>query len=313
MKNEFKFNGMVLGGVPMLIVNLLLLIASVFSFIYMESLGIALALSVGIVLFLKHLLFWFGFVLVEPNKACAMLFFGKYCGTIKTNGFFFVNPFYSKKILSLRANNLNVDPIKVNDKTGNPIMIGLMLVWKIEDTYKMLFDIEVEKKIVNIGGPNSGFTRTIKMYNSFVKVQSDAALRKLAGSYAYDNIEGEHEEITLRSGGEEINERLEHELSERLAIAGIEVVEARINYLAYASEIAGAMLRRQQASAIIAAREKIVEGAVGMVQLALHKLSEAKVVELDDEKKAAMVSNLMVVLCSDEGIQPVVNAGTLYN
>jgi hypothetical protein len=219
-----------------------------------------------------------------------------------------VNPFYGKHRLSLRARNMDVAPIKVNDKNGNPIMIGLVLVWKIKDTYKACFDIEVEDTT-----PGTKVT-ALKGYDNFVNVQSDAALRKVAGLYAYDNIDNKNtEEVTLRSGGEEINDRLEKELRSRLDIAGIEVIEARINYLAYAAEIASVMLRRQQADAIISAREKIVEGAVSMVDLALKKLSADGIVELDEERKAAMVSNLLVVLCADESASPVINTGTLYN
>lgn len=305
MKNELIFKGMKLNGIVILIIHLLLIAGCIYSLIF----GLMNRGVLTIILCVFLLLFK-GYLLIEPNRACALLLFGNYKGTVKENGFFFVNPFFTKKILSLRAHNLDVEPIKVNDKVGNPIMIGLVLVWKIENTYKALFDIDVEQTIeVN---KTSGATKKVNMYSRFVKVQSDAALRKLAGMYAYDNIEGEHHELTLRGGGDEVNERLEHELAERLSIAGIQVIEARINYLAYASEIAGAMLRRQQATAIIAAREKIVEGAVSMVQLALNKLSENNVVELDDERKAAMVSNLMVVLCSEDNAQPVINTGTLY-
>lgn len=233
-----------------------------------------------------------GFVIVAPNESCVLVFFGRYVGTIKSNGFYWVNPLNLKRKISLRARNFNNEPIKVNDKVGNPIMIGLVLVWKVEETAKAAFEVDD--------------------YQHFVVVQSEAALRKLAGLYPYDNFEIEDAEVTLRAGGEAVNEQLEHELRERLEIAGICVIEARINYIAYASEIAGAMLRRQQATAIVAAREKIVEGAVGMVELALNKLSERKILELDDEKKASMVTNLMVVLCSEEGAKPIVNAGTLY-
>ena len=213
--------------------------------------------------------------------------------------------------MSLRARNMDVAPIKVNDKNGNPIMIGLVLVWKIKDTYKACFDIEVD----NTTTVDKEGNKTTKSngYDNFVNVQSDAALRKVAGMYAYDNIDHHSEELTLRSGGEEINDRLEKELRSRLDIAGIEVVEARINYLAYAAEIASVMLRRQQADAIISAREKIVEGAVSMVDLALKKLSADGIVELDEERKASMVSNLLVVLCADESASPVINTGTLYN
>jgi len=233
-----------------------------------------------------------GFIIVNPNESSVLVLFGKYIGTIKINGFFWTNPFYLKKRISLRARNFDSQPIKVNDKVGNPIMIGLVLVWKVEDTFKASFDVD--------------------HYEHFVVVQSDAALRKLAGMFPYDNFELEDANITLRAGGEEVNHRLETELRERLNIAGIHVIEARINYIAYAQEIAGAMLRRQQATAVVAARGKIVEGAVGMVQMALDQLSEKQIVNLDEEKKAAMVSNLMVVLCSDESARPVVNTGTLH-
>ncbi len=260
--------------------------------------------------YIMHLV---GFMIIEPNQSRVLTFFGRYSGTVRQNGFFWVNPFYGKRRMSLRARNMDVEPIKVNDKNGNPIMIGLVLVWKIVDTYKATFDIDVEA----MGGtaPSTGeqlASKLLKGYDSFVSVQSDAALRKVAGQYAYDNMNNIHEELTLRGGGEEINDRLEEELRKHLSIAGIEVVEARINYLAYASEIASVMLRRQQADAIISAREKIVEGAVSMVDLALKKLSDEQIVTLDEEKKAAMVSNLLVVLCADESASPVINTGSLY-
>lgn len=232
-----------------------------------------------------------GLVVVNPNESRVLILFGDYRGTIKKNGFFWVNPFFVKRKISLRARNFDSKPIKVNDKIGNPIMIGLVLVWKVQDTYKAAFAVDE--------------------YENFVVVQSEAALRKLAGTYPYDNFEDEAAEVTLRSGGDAVNHQLEKEISERLEIAGIHVIEARINYIAYASEIAGAMLRRQQAAAVVAARSKIVEGAVGMVEMALNQLAGKKIVDLDEEKKAAMVSNLMVVLCSDESARPVVNAGTL--
>ncbi len=252
-----------------------------------------------------------GATVCQPNIARVLIFFGKYRGTVTDNGFFWVNPFYSTRKLSLRARNMDVAPIKVNDKNGNPIMIGLVLVWKIKNTYKACFDIEVGNTTTVDKDGNK--TTHNNGYDNFVNVQSDAALRKVAGMYAYDNIDHHSEELTLRSGGEEINDRLEKELRSRLDIAGIEVVEARINYLAYAAEIASVMLRRQQADAIISAREKIVEGAVSMVDLALKKLSADGIVELDEERKAAMVSNLLVVLCADESASPVINTGTLYN
>ena len=249
-----------------------------------------------------------GFMIVQPNESRVLTFFGKYSGTVKQNGFFWVNPFYSKEKLSLRAKNMVVEPIKVNDKNGNPIMIGLVLVWKINDTYKACFEVDSDVRTT----VTQNAMHSVKNFDSFVRVQSDAALRKVAGMYAYDNMDRNDEGMTLRSGGEEINERLEEELRKHLEIAGIEVVEARINYLAYAAEIASVMLRRQQADAIISAREKIVEGAVSMVELALNKLSEREVVQLDEEKKATMVSNLLVVLCADESASPVINTGSIY-
>ena len=272
-----------------------------------EGVGILFCI-VACILYVLHLI---GFMIIQPNMARVLIFFGKYRGTVTDNGFFWVNPFYSARRMSLRARNMDVAPIKVNDKNGNPIMIGLVLVWKIKDTYKACFDIEVDKTTTVDKDGNK--TTHDNGYDNFVNVQSDAALRKVAGMYAYDNIDHHSEELTLRSGGEEINDRLEKELCSRLDIAGIEVVEARINYLAYAAEIASVMLRRQQADAIISAREKIVEGAVSMVDLALKKLSADGIVELDEERKAAMVSNLLVVLCADESASPVINTGTLYN
>lgn len=260
-----------------------------------------------------------GFMIIEPNDARVMVFFGKYNGTISNNGFFWVNPFYEKKKITLRARNLDVPPIKVNDKVGNPVMIGAVMVWKVKDTYKAMFDIDSSSisstptPANQYVSPSVKLSRLMLSYENFVKIQSDAALRKIAGMYAYDTNESEGDKVTLRSDGDEVAQRLEEELNSRLAIAGIEVVEARINYLAYASEIAGVMLRRQQADAIIAAREKIVEGAVSMVQLALNKLTKEDIVDLDEEKKAAMVSNLLVVLCADEAAQPVVNTGTLHH
>lgn len=232
-----------------------------------------------------------GFFYVNPNGSRVLVLFGDYRGTVKKNGFFWVNPFYIKKSISLRARNFDSERIKVNDKVGNPILIGVILVWKVENTYKAAFDVDD--------------------YENFVRIQSDAAVRKLAGRYPYDNFEDGEAEVTLRSGLDEVNRALEETLRQRLEIAGIEVIEARIGYLAYASEIAGAMLRRQQATAIVAARHKIVEGAVSMVEMALEDLSKREVIELDEERKAAMVSNLMVVLCADKDITPVVNSGTL--
>ena len=269
---------------------------------------ILLPILSGFLLLFAYILHLVGFIIVQPNESRVLTFFGEYSGTVKQNGFFWVNPFYSKEKMSLRAKNMDVEPIKVNDRNGNPIMIGLVLVWKIRDTYKACFEVDSDLRTTI----TQNQVNSTKSFDSFVRVQSDAALRKVAGLYAYDNMDRNDEEVTLRSGGEEINERLEAELRKHLEIAGIEVVEARINYLAYAAEIASVMLRRQQADAIISAREKIVEGAVSMVDLALKKLSEDKIVELDEERKATMVSNLLVVLCADESASPVINTGTLY-
>jgi len=256
-------------------------------------LGIVFAKMIYLLVFVALGLFGIGgFVIINPNESSVLVLFGAYKGTIKQNGFFWVNPFFTKKRVTLRALNIDSDPIKVNDKVGNPIMIGIVLVWRVENTYKAAFEVDD--------------------YTHFVNIQSEAAIRKLAGHYPYDNFDDAQAEITLRSGGEEVNHKLEEELRERLAIAGIQVIEARIAYLAYASEIAGAMLRRQQATAIVAARYKIVEGAVSMVEMALEQLSQKKIIEFDDEKKATMVSNLMVVLCSDKDAAPVINTGTLH-
>ena len=274
---------------------------------------IGVVVLVAFLLTFHYILHCIGFMVIQPNQSRVMTFFGKYRGTVRENGFFWVNPFYGKRKLSLRARNMDVAPIKVNDKNGNPIMIGLVLVWKIKDTYKACFDIDVDAlQVIQKDGTTATTQQSLKGYDSFVNVQSDAALRRVAGMYAYDNMDHKNEELTLRSGGEEINDRLEEELRSRLLIAGIEVVEARINYLAYAQEIASVMLKRQQAEAIIAAREKIVEGAVSMVDMALKKLAADNVVDMDEERKAAMVSNLMVVLCGDEGPSPVINTGSIY-
>jgi len=272
-------------GYLMLLVMLLLIIGTVFSFMT----GI-IPLAIILVLFL--VLTGIGFTVVNPNESCVLVLFGAYRGTIKQNGFFWVNPFLVRKKISLRARNFDSETIKVNDMHGNPIKIGCVLVWKVEDTFKAAFEVDD--------------------FERFVFVQSETALRKLAGSYPYDNFEDHNAEITLRGGGLEVNDELEKEIKERLEIAGIKVIEARINFIAYSEEIAGAMLRRQQATAVVAARFKIVEGAVSMVQMALQQLLEKEIVELDDDKKAAMVSNLMVVLCGDKDPSPVVNTGTLH-
>lgn len=248
---------------------------------------------IGIISFIGFVFFVKGLMIIQPNHSRVLNFFGKYVGSVKDNGLFFINPLFSTQKISLRSENLQGQTLKVNDKMGNPIEIGAVLVWKVGDTYKAAYEVE--------------------NYISYVRMQSEAAVRHLAVSFPYDNLEDEHASITLRDGGDQVNKILESELTERLAPAGIIVQEARITHLAYASEIAGAMLQRQQATAIVAARTKIVEGAVGMVDLALKKLSEENIVELDDERKAAMVSNLMVVLCGEKAAQPILNTGTLYN
>ena len=311
---EKEFKGLVINGFVALFIIFALLGLSIYGLVHFiqinNTLGIVASITVGF-LFLVSL---FGLRMQEPNEAMAMLFFGNYRGTFNKTGFYWVNFLLSSKRVSLRARNLNVDPIKVNDKTGNPILIGQILVWKLKDTYKAMFEIDSQTMA---GGANGQVGVTVsgrmKAFESFVRVQSDAALREVAGMFAYDdNDDTKSHELTLRSGGSEINDILLKKLNDRLEMSGLEVVEARINYLAYSPEIAAVMLRRQQAAAIIAAREKIVEGAVSMVKMALDKLSEEEIVELDNEKKAAMVSNLLVVLCADESAQPVVNTGTLY-
>lgn len=306
------FKGFKMNGFVMLFVHLILVTAAIVvcCLEYAEW-----RYATAVVLFIVWCILLAGYIQQEPNEARVMVFFGNYKGTFKETGYFWVNPFLTKKKLSLRARNLDVEPIKVNDKIGNPILIGLVLVWKLKDTYKAMFEIDSQtmassgkEAAANAGNAIAG---RMNAFENFVKIQSDAALRQVAGQYAYDDNEGTSGELTLRSGGDEINEQLEQKLNERLDMAGMEVVEARINYLAYAPEIAAVMLRRQQASAIIGAREKIVEGAVSMVHMALDKLEKDQIVELDDDKKAAMVSNLLVVLCADEAAQPVLNTGTL--
>ncbi len=283
MKEEKGFKPM--SGYLVLFVVLLMIFSPLLAFLNMTFIWFIILSIIGLFLTI-------GFLVVNPNESSVLVLFGAYKGTVKDNGFWWVNPFFVKKNLSLRARNLDSEPIKVNDKLGNPIMIGVVLVWRVSDTFKSAFEVDD--------------------YSHFVEIQSEAAVRKLAGHFPYDNFEAEEAEITLRGGGEEVNHILEKEITERLEIAGIEVIEARINYIAYAQEIAGAMLKRQQATAIVAARTRIVEGAVGMVELALAELSKKNIIELDEEKKAAMVSNLMVVLTSDKDVSPIVNTGTLY-
>ncbi len=311
---EKEFNGMVINGFVALLLLLALTALSVYGVVYFVNLEHVTGIVLSVLAALLFLILLTGLRKQEPNEAMAMMFFGNYCGTFKKTGFYYVNFLLSSKRVSLRARNLNVDPIKVNDKTGNPILIGQILVWKLKDTYKAMFEIDSQTMA---GGANGQVGVTVsgrmKAFESFVRVQSDAALREVAGMFAYDdNDDTKSNELTLRSGGSEINEILLKKLNDRLEMSGLEVVEARINYLAYSPEIAAVMLRRQQAAAIIAAREKIVEGAVSMVKMALEKLNEEEIVELDNEKKASMVSNLLVVLCADESAQPVVNTGTLY-
>jgi regulator of protease activity HflC (stomatin/prohibitin superfamily) len=270
----------------MILVLLVVLIFGIYGIIFMPH-------PIFITLFiLAVLLISLGFLIIYPNYSSVLTLFGRYKGTVKKNGFHWINPFFFRKKISLRAQNFDSEKIKVNDKLGNPIQISVILVWRVENTFKAAFEVND--------------------HENFVRVQSDAAVRKLAGTYPYDNFDDEQAEITLRSGLTDVNHALEKELSERLDIAGIHVIEARIGYLAYAPEIASAMLRRQQATAIVAARQKIVEGAVGMVEMALEELSRKEVIELDEERKASMVSNLMVVLCADKDASPVINTGTLH-
>jgi len=251
-----------------------------------------LRLLLGMLLVLIGVFLFKGLTIVNPNQSVVCTFFGKYIGTVKENGLLFVNPLYRKQRVSLRANNFECAKLKVNDKMGNPIEIAAVIVWQVNDTYKATFDVS--------------------NYDQYVKIQSESAVRHLATTCPYDQLEDEHAGITLRDGGDKVTALLESELNERLVAAGIVIKEARISHLAYAPEIAGAMLQRQQATAIVAARFKIVEGAVSMVELALEQLSRKQIVSLDEERKAAMVSNLMVVLCGEKAATPVLNTGTLY-
>ena len=316
---EFAFQGKTINGILMLVINLLVFLTGIGMFVLAclseETWQACVCGISSAVLLILSIICICGFILVEPGQARVLLFFGKYRGTFTQPGYYWLNPFISQKKLSLRVRNLDAEPIKVNDKTGNPIMIGMVLVWKLKDTYKAIFEIDTQTMAegsVGQAGVGASAAQVMNMLGRFVQIQADAALRQVAGQYAYDEDEDDNSsKKTLRDGSDEINKELEARIDERLAMAGIEVVEARINYLAYAPEIAAVMLRRQQASAIISAREKIVEGAVSMVKMALQKLSDEDVVELDDDKKAAMVSNLLVVLCGDDTAQPVVNTGTL--
>lgn len=298
---EYEYPGLIINGFLMIFLVFILVpgLIVLFSLTLMDDapgLGVTLDAVLGVVFILGCK----GYFIQEPNMARVMIFFGKYKGTCRKTGYFWVNPFLTRKKLSLRIRNMDIEPIKVNDKVGNPVLIGMVLVWKIQDTYRAVFDIDTQNSATGEINTNS--------LERFVRIQSDAALREVTGQFAYDETGTDHKDLTLRSGGEEINNLLENKLNERLAMAGMEVVEARINYLAYAPEIAAVMLKRQQASAVISAREQIVEGAVSMVKMALDSLKE-KGVDLDEDKKATMVSNLLVVLCADEPAQPVLNAG----
>ena len=282
-----------ISGYPMLLLGILLLVSAVTSLVFaIRTENLLLLIPLFSCLFLG-ILTLIGLFIVNPNDSRVLVLFGTYKGTVKAYGFYWANPFLVKKKITLRARNLNGEKIKVNDKAGNPIEIAVVVVWQVEETFKASFDVDD--------------------FEHYVVVQSEAAVRHLAGSYPYDTFDDQDEEgLTLRGGAEQVSEVLEQELAERFSRAGIKVIEARLSHLAYAHEIAEAMLRRQQASAVVAARTQIVNGAVGMVEMALEKLSEKNVVELDEEKKAAMVSNLLVVLCSESSASPVVNAGTLY-
>lgn len=300
---EYEYSGFVLNGFAMIFFIYVLIPGLILFFsLFLMEIVPALAIVLDAVLGLIFILGLVGYFVQEPNQARVMIFFGKYKGTCRRTGYYWVNPLMNRKKLSLRIRNMDIEPIKVNDKIGNPVLIGMVLVWRIKDTYRAVFDIDTQATVT--GGINNS------ALEKFVRIQSDAALREVTGRFAYDDTSHDNGELTLRSGGDEINELLERTLNERLAIAGMEVVEARINYLAYAPEIAAVMLRRQQASAIITAREKIVEGAVTMVKMALDQLKSEGVVNLDEDRKAALVGNLLMVLCAEEPAQPVLNAGS---
>lgn len=299
---EFDFQGKALSGLMMLLVQVVILpVIGALPFLFFEE-NVAWGCFVPVIIF--FLICMFGFMIIEPNEVRVVLFFGEYMGTFKKVGFYWINPFMTTRKLSYRLRNMEIKPIKVNDKIGNPVMIGMVLVWRVKDTYKAVFDVDSGTL------PAEGMSNS-KVLEKFVSIQCDAALREVTGHYAYDESRNTSvEELTLRSGGTEINHTLEDKINERLNMAGMEVVEARLNYIAYAPEIAAVMLRRQQAEAIISAREKIVEGAVSMVKMALDGLSNEGIEILDDSQKASMVSNLLVVLCADEPAQPIVNTGS---
>ena len=309
-KNEYAYSGFKMNGFVALILILALMAASIYTLVIGGINEYGWFIGGGIFILLASFIALIGLFTLEPNEAAVMIFFGKYKGTFNQHGFYWVNPFMSRKRLTMRARNLDAEPIKVNDKEGNPILIGMVIVWKLKDTYKAMFEIDAQS-IAN-GATGANASTRMNAFEKYVRIQGDAALREVAGLYAYDDNKDttdDDNELTLRSGGAEINEILVEKLNERLAFAGIEVQEARINYLTYAPEIAAVMLRRQQATAVIAAREKIVEGAVSMVKLALDKLANEGI-ELNEEKRASMVGNLLVVLCADESAQPVINTDT---
>lgn len=304
-EREYPFKGLCISGFAMLFFTFILVPAIIVLVLvnWGES-APEMAFPLAAIALVVFVLGCVGYFTQEPNEARVMMFFGKYIGTCRQTGYYWVNPFVSRKKLSLRIRNMDIAPIKVNDKVGNPVLIGMVLVWKIKDTYRAVFDIDSQSLVSGIGGNSISNSALEK----FVRIQSDAALREVTGHFAYDQVDGDSKELTLRDGGDEINELLERKINERLAIAGMEVVEARLNYLAYAPEIAAVMLRRQQASAIISAREKIVEGAVSMVKMALDRIESDEVAKFDDARRAALVGNLLVVLCSDEPAQPVLSA-----
>lgn len=299
--HEYEYGGLCINGFAMIFFTFILVPAICIWLVteFWETNTVLVGISVAIFVII-FILGCVGYFEQEPNVARVMIFFGKYKGTCRKVGFFWVNPFMSRKKLSLRIRNMDIDPIKVNDKTGNPVLIGMVLVWKIRDTYRVVFDLDSQSLGAGAQGINNN------ALERFVRIQSDAALREVTSQFAYDNAPGHHDDITLRDGAETINELLEAKINDRLAMAGLEAVEARINYLAYAPEIAAVMLRRQQADAIITAREKIVEGAVSMVEMALERLDKGDIVALTPSQRASMVSNLLVVLCADEPVTPVV-------
>ncbi len=280
-------------GIPVLLLILALMVLDVVSFVNLvrfQPEGLALAIIVRALIMVAAIIMLAGLFTVQPNQGVVLTLFGKYVGTVRRTGLRWANPFYSKRRISLRVRNFETSKMKVNDRDGNPIEIAAVVVWKVVDTAEAAFQVDD--------------------YENYVQVQSEAAVRNMATAYPYDTHE-EHQ-LSLRGSTQQIAEHLQKEVQDRLTVAGVEVIEARISHLAYAPEIAAVMLQRQQAAAIIAARQRIVEGAVGMVEMALEKLGQSNVVELDPEQRAAMVSNLLVVLCGERAAQPVLNTGTIY-